>query len=189
MDSIEKVNRHLQGFLFLVLLTWLFFFSEQNQTLWNDVIHPSISEQSSSSSPSYDTVHTYRFYFGGGELQRTNTLSIDPAVIISPVFVKAAERKQAAVKKPARQREGRGRWGGGEGLGGGGGRYVVISNERLSKAMGTRCISCSSCENSWEVKSKFCFECRCLVKTDWGLLHFLRRRRLLSLGRLGRDAV
>lgn len=30
-------------------------------------------------------------------------LSLGPAVIISPVFVKAAEWKQAAVKKPARQ--------------------------------------------------------------------------------------
>lgn len=53
----------------------------------------------------------------------------------------------------------------------------MISNERLSKAMGTGCISCSSCENSWEVKSKFCLECRCLGKQttfsqkefgDWG---------------------
>lgn len=38
--------------------------------------------------------------------------SLGPAVIISPVFVKAAEWKQAAVKKPARQ-------GGSEGGGGG----------------------------------------------------------------------
>lgn len=61
--------------------------------------------------PLHNTHHTYRFF--GGELPKTNTLSLDPAVIISPVFVKAAERKQAAVKKPAsqtgREMEG-GRW-------------------------------------------------------------------------------
>lgn len=96
-----------------------------------------------------------------------HSLSLGPAVIISPVFVKTAEWKQAAVKKPARQGGGRR-----------GGRYVVISNERLTKAWeldwgGVTCV--------WEqLGVKFCFQCRCfgniVAKTlcsccmflDWG---------------------
>lgn len=69
-------------------------------TLWNDVIGFSFSEQSTSSSSSYDMVPTAGF---GGDYWRQTLAELGPAVIISPVFVKAAEWKQAAVKKPARQ--------------------------------------------------------------------------------------
>lgn len=76
-------------------------------------------------------------------------LSLGPAVIISPVFVKAAEWKQAAMKKLARQGGRRG------------GRYVVISNERLTEAweLDSGGVTCVRAAGSWV---RFCFKCRCL---------------------------
>ena len=69
---------------------------------------------------------------------------LGPAVIISPVFVKAAEWKQAAVKKPARQG---GRKRGKEG----GGQICCDIKWKAYYSLGTGFRGCNSCENSWEV--------------------------------------
>lgn len=140
----------------------------RNRALWNDVTGFSFSEQSASSSSSYDTVRTHWFLV---EITGDKP-SLGPAVIISPVFVKAAEWKQAAVKKPDRQT-----WkeGGREGLA----DMLWYQMKGLLKA--------------WELDSggvghvrtagksgKSCFSVQVFGKHSGTLAHVPRWRRLLS---------
>lgn len=119
-------------------------------TLWTDLFEMmSLASHSQNNRPLPPLPMTQSPMVGLVEITGDkHSLSLGPAVIISPVFVKAAEWKQAAVKKLARQA-------GGEA----GGRYVVISNERLTEAWEL------DLGGVWEqmgVQSTSCFQCRCL---------------------------
>lgn len=108
-----------------------------------------------------------------------HSLRLGPAVIISPVFVKAAEWKQAAVKKPARQ---------GEREGGEGADMLWYQMKGLLKPGNWMC----ELEPMWEQlggQSNFCFQCRCLGTQKAEMLRVSAQMgRFLSLRRLWGDA-